>query len=79
MNVLQIAAGKIAFCEAAIINSIQQVGFANSVFSTNTNDAAGKLKRVLAVVLKLEQRYRIKSKQNGYLLNCKICKKHACG
>jgi len=54
MHVLYITAGKITFCKAAIINGIKQVGFANSVFSTYTNNASGKLKGSLTVIFKLK-------------------------
>jgi hypothetical protein len=41
-NVLAIASGKIAFGKTAVINGIEQVGFANAVLPANAYDPFGK-------------------------------------
>ena len=52
-NILAIAAGKIAFGETAIVNSIEQVGFAYAIGAANTYDPFGEGKVTGLVVFEL--------------------------
>jgi len=52
-DILAVATGKIAFGETAVINGIEQVGFANAVRAANANDPFGKRKLHLPVIFKL--------------------------
>lgn len=58
-HVLAIAAGKIAFGETTIINSVEQVGFAHAILSANAYDPFSKWKVAGLVVLELGERYVI--------------------
>ena len=60
-----ILSGKIAFGEAEVMNSIQEVGLAFAVASANTNKGGGKAKLLVEVVFKLENRYGIELKVQG--------------
>jgi hypothetical protein len=52
-NILAIAAGKIAFGETAIINGIEQVGFAHAIGAANTHDPLGEGKVTRLVIFEL--------------------------
>ena len=58
-HVLAIAAGKIAFGKAAIVDRIQQIRLANSVLPTDTHNAAGKIKPGLLIIFEMGERYGV--------------------
>jgi hypothetical protein len=51
--VLAVAAGKIAFGKATIVDRIQQVRLANAILSANTHYTAGKIKPGLLVIFEM--------------------------
>ena len=55
MHIHRILPGKIAFGKTEIMDCIQQIGFAYAVAATNANNAFGKNKLLVKVVLELEQ------------------------
>jgi hypothetical protein len=60
---LLIGAGKIAFGETQIIQSIQQIGLADPIIPANTDDPFLKRKGRPGIVLKLEEGYILYAEQ----------------
>jgi hypothetical protein len=52
-DILAVAPGKITFGKAAVINGIQQVGFANAIGAANAHDPLAERKWRLPVIFKL--------------------------
>lgn len=57
MHMLAIGASKIASGKAEIMDSVEQVGFADAIGAANTGYSLGKTEKLLPVVLKMNQRY----------------------
>ncbi len=57
-----ICPGEVAFGKAEVVNSIQQVGFANAIIATNAHYPVAEIKCLVRVVFKLKQRYGMKLK-----------------
>jgi len=56
-HVLAIAAGKIAFCETAIIYGIEQVGFTHAVGAANAHYPFGERELPVLIVFELGEGY----------------------
>ena len=55
MNIHLILSREIAFGKTQVVNGVQQVGFAYSIASADTNNALSKVELLLEIIFKLEQ------------------------
>ena len=62
-NVLLVGFGKIAFCDAEVIDGVQQVGLADPIIAADSYDPFLEFESGLSVILELHQRYVFQSKQ----------------
>lgn len=53
---------KIAFGKTEVMNGIQQICFANAVAAADANNAFGKIKLLMEIILELKQRYGVEVK-----------------
>lgn len=53
LGILLVSFAKIAFCEAHIIDSIQQVGFSATIISTKAGNIPGKGKLGMIIIAEL--------------------------
>ena len=55
MNIHLILSREIAFGKTQVVNGVQQVGFAYSIASADTNNALSKVELLLEIIFKLEE------------------------
>jgi hypothetical protein len=59
LNMGGIRPSEITFCEAAIINCVEEVGLTHTVPAADTYDPFGEVKLSVGIVLELYQRYGV--------------------
>jgi hypothetical protein len=62
VNIHLVLPCEVAFCEAEVMDGVEQVGLAYAVPAADANDPFGERKLLLHVVLELEDRYGINDK-----------------
>jgi hypothetical protein len=62
MNVHRILPAEITFGKTEVMDRVQQIRLAHTVAAANANDPLRKLKVLLKIILKLEERYGMKVK-----------------
>jgi hypothetical protein len=59
LDIYHVGPAEIAFCEAQVINGIEQVCLAHAIGSADTHDTGMELEGTMRVIFKLYQRYGI--------------------
>ena len=59
MRVCRVGAGKIAFSETEVVNGVEEVGFAYSVWSAYTYNPGFKRELFMDVVFELDEGYEV--------------------